>query len=113
MARLLDGPAALRDYLINRVIVDGCTTEQLMADDDAMEEFARTAAVGVWQASCSPRMGDVSDTMAVTDTSGNVRGVQNIRVCDALLFPVVPCANTNFPTLMVAEKAADYILAVR
>ena len=40
MARLLDGPAALRDYLINKVIVDGYTTDQLMADDDAMEEFA-------------------------------------------------------------------------
>ena len=113
MARLLDGPAALRDYLINRVIVDGYTTDQLVADDDAMEEFARTAAVGVWHASCSCRMGDASDPMAVTDTSGNVRGVQNLRVCDASLFPVVPCANTNFPTLMVAEKIADDILAGR
>jgi 5-(hydroxymethyl)furfural/furfural oxidase len=32
-------------------------------------------------------------------------------VVDASIFPVVPCANTNFPTLMVAEKIADSIIA--
>jgi 5-(hydroxymethyl)furfural/furfural oxidase len=36
--------------------------------------------------------------------------VDGLRVCDASLFPVVPCANTNIPTLMTAEKIADAIL---
>jgi 5-(hydroxymethyl)furfural/furfural oxidase len=44
--------------------------------------------------------------MAVTDTQGRVKGVQGLRVVDASIFPVVPCANTNFPTLMSAEKIA-------
>ena len=49
--------------------------------------------------------------MAVTDTQGRVRGVSGLRVVDASLFPVVPRADTNFPTLMTAEKIADAILA--
>ncbi|MCP5152636.1 MAG: GMC family oxidoreductase N-terminal domain-containing protein [Ectothiorhodospiraceae bacterium] len=109
-ARLLDGPTALRDYIIERFIMDGWTLDQLVADDDAAQEFVRTAAVGVWHASCSCRMGDASDPMAVTDTEGRVRGVQGLRVVDASLFPVVPCANTNLPTMMVAEKIADTML---
>jgi len=39
-----------------------------------------------------------------------VRGVHGLRVVDASIFPVVPCANTNFPTMMAAEKIADEIL---
>ena len=48
--------------------------------------------------------------MAVTDHAGRVRGVHGLRVVDASIFPVVPCANTNFPTMMVAEKIADDML---
>ena len=53
------------------------------------------------------RMGRADDPMAVVDTQGRVKGVQGLRVVDASIFPVVPCANTNFPTLMAAEKIAD------
>ena len=48
--------------------------------------------------------------MAVTDEQGRVRGVHGLRVVDASIFPAVPCANTNFPTMMVAEKIADDML---
>jgi 5-(hydroxymethyl)furfural/furfural oxidase len=37
--------------------------------------------------------------------------VEGLRVVDASIFPVIPCANVNFPTLMVSEKIADSILA--
>jgi 5-(hydroxymethyl)furfural/furfural oxidase len=40
-----------------------------------------------------------------------VRAVEGLRVVDASIFPVVPCANTNFPVFMTAEKCADAILA--
>ena len=39
-----------------------------------------------------------------------MRGVHGLRVVDASIFPVVPCANTNFPTMMAAEKIADDML---
>jgi 5-(hydroxymethyl)furfural/furfural oxidase len=35
--------------------------------------------------------------------------VQNLRVCDASLMPSIPCANTNVPTIMIAERIADLI----
>jgi 5-(hydroxymethyl)furfural/furfural oxidase len=44
--------------------------------------------------------------MAVLDSQGRVRGVQGLRVVDASIFPVIPCANTNIPTIMAAEKIA-------
>jgi 5-(hydroxymethyl)furfural/furfural oxidase len=111
IAKFLDGPAPLRRFLIDRFIVEGFRFEEVMTDDDALEAFIRKATIGVWHASCTCRMGRADDPMAVTDTEGRVRGVQGLRVVDASLFPVVPCANTNFPTLMTAEKIADSILS--
>ena len=78
---------------------------------EALEDFIRKASIGVWHATCTCRMGAEDDPMAVTDPQGRVRGVAGLRVVDASLFPVVPCANTNFPTLMTAEKIADAMLA--
>jgi 5-(hydroxymethyl)furfural/furfural oxidase len=82
-----------------------------MEDDEALEAFIRKATIGVWHASCSCRMGADGDPMAVVDAAGRVRGVEGLRVVDASVFPVVPSANTNFPTLMTAEKMADAILS--
>jgi 5-(hydroxymethyl)furfural/furfural oxidase len=113
MARLMDGPAALRRFLIDTFIIEGFRFDELMQDDDKLEAFVRKAAIGVWHASCTCRMGADNDPMAVTDTAGRVRGVAGLRVVDASLFPTVPCANTNFPTLMTAEKIADAVLAGR
>jgi 5-(hydroxymethyl)furfural/furfural oxidase len=111
LAKLLDGPAALRSYLIRKLIMEGVTLEGLLTDDEQLEAFCRKAAVGVWHASCTCRMGSEDDPMAVTDPAGRVRAVDGLRVVDASIFPVVPCANTNFPVLMTAEKCADAILA--
>jgi 5-(hydroxymethyl)furfural/furfural oxidase len=110
-AKLLDGPAPLRRWLMNTFVMDGVTMQDILADNDQMESFIKTTAVGVWHASCTCRMGADDDPMAVTDTSGRVRGIPGLRVCDASIFPVVPCANTNFPTIMCAEKIADSILS--
>ncbi len=106
-AALMDGPSALRHYMIDTFVVEGFTFDEVMSDDEAMEAFVRKAAIGVWHASCSCRMGRPDDPMAVVDTQGRVKGVQGLRVVDASIFPVVPCANTNFPTLMAAEKIAE------
>jgi 5-(hydroxymethyl)furfural/furfural oxidase len=109
-AALMDGPAALRRYMIDRFVVEWFTFDEVMRDDEAMEAFVRKAAIGVWHASCSCRMGRPDDPMAVVDTQGRVKGLQGLRVVDASIFPVVPCANTNVPTLMAAEKIADAML---
>jgi 5-(hydroxymethyl)furfural/furfural oxidase len=111
IAKLLDGPDWLRRYVIDNFIVEGYRFDQLMTDDEALESFIRGATIGVWHATCTCRMGADDDPMAVTDNQGRVRGVSGLRVVDASLFPAVPCANTNFPTLMTAEKISDAMVA--
>ena len=108
---ILDGPAFIRSYFIDRFVVEGFRMDQVLADDGALEAFIRKATIGVWHASCSCRMGSLEDPMSVVDTNGRVKGIEGLRVVDASIFPVVPCANTNFPTLMAAEKIADAIIA--
>ncbi|MFY0614083.1 MAG: GMC family oxidoreductase N-terminal domain-containing protein [Hyphomicrobiaceae bacterium] len=110
MAKLLDGPGFFRRFLIKNLIMEGFTLEGVCNDEEEAEAFIRKAAVGVWHASCTCRMGAQDDPMAVTDTTGRVHGVVGLRVVDASIFPVVPSANTNFPTIMTAEKIADAIL---
>ena len=107
IAKFLDGPQALRRYVIENFVVEGFTFDQVMTDADALEEFVKKNTIGVWHASCTCRMGRADDPMSVTDTQGRVKGVQGLRVVDASVFPIGPCANTNFPTLMVAEKIAS------
>jgi 5-(hydroxymethyl)furfural/furfural oxidase len=109
-AVLLDGPAPLRRFMMNRFILETEGLEPLLRDADQLQTYLRRAAVGVWHCSCSCRMGSENDPMAVTSSSGQVRGVQGLRVVDASIFPTIPCANTNFPTMMVAEKIAGDIL---
>ena len=110
MARLLDGPGFFRSFLIKNLIMEDFTIDGVCNDEEEAEAFIRKAAVGVWHASCTCRMGASEDTMAVTDHNGRVHGIAGLRVVDASIFPVVPSANTNLPTIMTAEKISDAIL---
>jgi len=48
---------------------------------------------------------------SVVDSSGQVRGVENLFVADASVMPEIPSANRNVPTDMIAERIADIICA--
>ncbi|WP_426958359.1 GMC family oxidoreductase [Muricoccus radiodurans] len=109
LARILDGPARLRRAAIHGLITEASPVAVLLADEETLEAHVRANVTGQWHASCTCRMGRDDDAMAVTDTAGRVRGVPGLRVCDASVFPYVPSANTNIPTIMTAEKIADAI----
>jgi 5-(hydroxymethyl)furfural/furfural oxidase len=109
-ATLMDGPTFLRQGIIRGFIMESAELIHALRDDEALENYIKRAAVGVWHCSCSCRMGAADDPMAVADNQGGVYGVRGLRVVDASIFPRIPCANTNFPTMMVAEKIADDIL---
>ncbi len=109
LATILDGPAFLRRFMFDNFIVESEPLDRLLADDDKLEAFVRKAAVGVWHASCSCRMGRADDPMAVVDSAGRVHGIDGLRVVDASIFPTIPRANINLPTIMVAERIADLI----
>ncbi|NQU72491.1 MAG: GMC family oxidoreductase N-terminal domain-containing protein [Rhodospirillales bacterium] len=110
LAKMMDGPGWFRRYLIRNVLTEGQTLAGLLADNDAMEDFVRKSATGTWHASCTCRMGRADDPTAATDNQGRVKGVAGLRVVDTSLMPVTPRANTNIPTIMMAEKIADRIL---
>ena len=56
-------------------------------------------------------MGLQKDPGAVVDSHLRVRGVRNLRVVDASIMPTITSGNTASPTLMIAEKAARWIIA--
>lgn len=55
------------------------------------------------------KMGPVTDPDAVVDYQLRVKGIKNLRQIDAGIMPLVPSANTNAGTIMVAERGADFV----
>jgi len=82
----------------------GVTTD---ADIDA---WIRRAAETIYHPVGTCRMGAAGDAMAVVDDKLKVVGLEGLRVIDASVMPTLIGGNTNAPTIMIAEKAADLIL---
>jgi choline dehydrogenase len=77
--------------------------------DQGVNKFVQDRAWG-HHASCTCKIGGDNDPMAVLDSSFRVRGVKNLRVVDASVFPRIPGFFVVMPIYMIAEKAADAIL---
>lgn len=78
------------------------------------EELARLAgdiANTIFHPVGTTKMGRDDDPMAVVDSRLRVRGIEGLRVVDAGVMPKITSGNTNAPTLMIAEKAAGWIVA--
>jgi choline dehydrogenase len=76
-----------------------------VVSDDEIDAYLRGAVATAHHPVNTCRMG--SDAGSVVDGELRVRGIDALRVVDASIMPLVPGGNTNAPTLMIAEKAAD------
>ena len=107
IAAALDGPKVLRDYLIENYLMEDFTLDEVCKDDDRAEASS-AGPPSVCGTRPVPADGRRDDPMAVTDNQAGAgfrpKGGRRLD------FPVVPCANTNFPTIMTAEKIADDLL---
>ncbi|MDH6592346.1 choline dehydrogenase [Variovorax sp. TBS-050B] len=82
---------------------------QYQSDED-LARLAGDIATTIFHPVGTTKMGADDDPMAVLDARLRVRGVQGLRVVDAGAMPTITSGNTNSPTLMMAEKAAGWVL---
>lgn len=81
--------------------------EDLATNHKKLESWVKQHLESAYHCSGTCAMGKV------TDYQGRVIGIDNLRICDASLMPYVVSGNTNAPTIMMAEKIADYIKGVQ
>lgn len=77
--------------------------------DEELKQYIKSRAWG-HHASCTCPIGADDDPMAVLDSEFRVRGVENLRVVDASVFPNIPGVFIQAPIFIMAEKAADVIM---
>jgi choline dehydrogenase-like flavoprotein len=101
--RLLDAPA-LKALQTSDVFTEGVET------DADIRKVLRERVDTVYHPVGTCKMG-VNDAMAVVDPKLRVYGLEGLRVVDASIMPTLIGGNTNAPTIMIGEKAADLIKA--
>ncbi len=94
----------------NYVIREETPGAQVNTDDELLD-FARQFGSTIYHFCGTCRMGRADDPMAVVGPDLKVKGIDGLRVVDASVMPTVPSGNTYAPTLMIAERAADMIIA--
>jgi choline dehydrogenase len=94
--------APIKKYIAN------CERPVNINDDRDIEQAIREHADTVYHPVGTCKMG--SDSHAVVDERLRVHKMQNLRVVDASIMPTVVGGNTNAPTVMIGEKAAEMIL---
>lgn len=98
------------DGAFERVAVDmtGRGVDQL-SDDAAIDAWLMATVGDTGHVCATCRMGSPDDPQTVVDCHGRVLGVDGLHVADASVFPEVPRANTNLPTITAAERLSDLI----
>ena len=106
---VLSAPAPLRRAMIGaaikpgRLVADQATTRPV-TDDEILD-----ATGASFHPSSTCAIGAESDPMAVVDPYCRVYAVQGLRVADASVMPNIVSANTNIPTIMIAERVAEFM----
>ena len=79
--------------------------------DAELAQLAGDIGTTIFHPVGTAKMGPAADPMAVVDARLRVHGVRGLRVVDASVMPTITSGNTNSPTLMIAERAAGWLLA--
>ena len=103
MRRLLNSPQ-LSQYLEGETLPGG----DVQTDDEFLD-FARNNGVTTYHLIGTAKMGPADDPMAVVDDRLRMHGMEGLRVVDASIMPAMTSANTMATTMMIAERAADFI----
>ncbi|GFR76760.1 glucose dehydrogenase (FAD, quinone) [Elysia marginata] len=93
---------------LHRHALPGCTDYDF-GTDNYWRCFIRHVAATAHHPAGTCKMGPAKDSSAVVDSRLRVKGVQGLRVADTSIMPILVSANTNAPTIMIGEKAADLI----
>ena len=100
--------AAYKDVVDHRI----SPTDEILADDDALDLWIRQTVGTARHVSGTCKMGPYSDPTAVVDQHCRVKGVQGLWVADASVMPRIPRSGGIHPTvIMVAERVVDWIAA--
>ena len=106
---VLNAPNSVSRQIIGRVIRPGRWFANKRKKHELSDEELLAAAAPMAHPVGTCSIGRADNPMAVVDRSCRVYGISNLRVVDASVMPRVPSANTNLPTIMVAERASDLI----
>ena len=79
-----------------------------LLSDDELNQAAAELGTTIFHPVGTCKMG--SDEMAVVNDRLQVQGVEGLRIIDASIMPRITSGNTNAPTVMIAEKGAEFIL---
>jgi choline dehydrogenase-like flavoprotein len=91
-----------------KTVCPGCERYKLYSDE-YLACVARTFTATLYHPAGTCRMGRKDDPRTVVDSKLRVKGVGRLRVADASIMPTIVSGNTNAPTIMIGERAADLI----
>ncbi|MDP6166678.1 MAG: GMC family oxidoreductase N-terminal domain-containing protein [Gammaproteobacteria bacterium] len=109
-----DSLRVVRDIAQQQALAEYCPTEikpgKQFQTDAELAQVAGDIASTIFHPVGTTKMGKKDDPAAVVDSKLRVYGIRGLRVVDAGIMPTITSGNTNSPTLMIAEKAARWIL---
>jgi choline dehydrogenase len=107
VAALVAGMRIAREIVAASPLADVTVNEIYPGSDADLEDDLRARVELLYHPAGTCRMG--TDDESVVDEQLCVRGVEGLRVADASIMPLIPGGNTNAPSIMVGERAADLI----